>query len=300
MASVAVPAGSSQPAILPTAVIDIPRPGVAAPVAPQPIAQPASQPILAANAADLAQAGYARLRAGQSAQAAALLDAALALQPGNRQWQADRAALGRRWQIGGFALLRNGSVANAEAGAAASPVLGGGQIGASIAVLADPYARRPLAMVVRANIAADPAGIRSETAQAAIGIRQAILPGVSISAERLIAAGNAARNDWTLRLAAGGARGRFSGYGEAGVLGGGQVYAGGQASAQVLRVGPAVLAAATWASVQTGNPDVWRVDIGPALGVQFKGVRVQADYRYRAGGNAAPGSGPALTVSAGY
>lgn len=247
----------------------------------------------------LAQSAYDRLRAGQRRQAAALFDAALSLAE-NRQWQADRAALGRRWQIGGFALLRDGGSAGDLAIPAASPVLGGGQMGGSIAFLPDPYARRPLALVARANVAADPAGVRADTAQGAIGIRQALVPGVSISAERLIAIGNATRGDWTLRLAAGGMRGRFSGYGEAGVLGRGQAYAGAQASARLLRIGPATLGAGTWASLQTGAPDVWRVDVGPSITAHVKGVRLQADWRQRVAGNAAPGSGPALTISAGF
>ncbi|WP_353200691.1 hypothetical protein [Sandarakinorhabdus sp.] len=274
---------------------------MAMPAAPLPAAAPA-QPTVAtpvqfedAAAFRLAQSAYDRLRAGQRRQAAALFDAALGLAD-NRQWQADRAALGRRWQIGGFALLRDGG----SAGPAASPVLGGGQMGGSIAFLPDPYARRPLALVARANVAADRAGLRGDTAQAAIGIRQTLAPGVSISAERLIAIGSATRGDWTLRLAAGGVRGRMSVYGEAGVLGSGQAYGGAQASARLLRIGPATLNAAAWASLQTGTPDVWRVDVGPSISAQVKGIRLQADWRQRVAGNAAPGSGPAVTISAGF
>jgi len=247
----------------------------------------------------LAQSAYDRLRVGQRRQAAALFDAALSLSR-NRQWQADRAALGRRWQIGGFALLRDGGSAKDVSIPAASPVLGGGQMGGSIAFLPDAYARRPLALVARANVAADPAGVRSETAQAAIGIRQTLAPGVSISAERLIAIGNATRSDWTLRLAAGGTRGRISAYGEAGVLGNGQAYAGAQASARILRIGPVTAGAASWASLQTGTPDIWRTDAGPSISAQVKGLRLQADWRQRIAGNAAPGSGPVVTISAGF
>lgn len=276
------------------------------PIAPPP-APPAAAPMPAtmlpappaapeSPAFRLAQRAYDRLRAGQRRQAAALFDAAISLEPANRQWQADRAALGRRWQLGGFALLRDGG----SAGPAASPVLGGGQLGGSIAFLPDPFARRPLALVLRGNVAADPAGVRSETAQAAIGVRQALLPGVSISAERLIAVGSATSSDWTLRLAAGGSRGRLSGYAEAGVLGSGQAYAGAQASARLQRIGPATLCAGAWASLQTGAPDVWRVDVGPTISTGIKGIRLSADWRQRVAGNAAPGSGPAVTISAGF
>lgn len=278
---------------------------VLGPVASGPVASgpAASGPDRAFALADLA---YARLRDGDRRQAAALFDAALDLEPGHRQWRADRSALGRRIQLGGFALLRDGSPPGFNGpgsglpGVAASPVLGGGQLGASLAILADPYARRPLALVVRANVAADPRGVRRDTAQAAVGLRQALLPGVSLSAERLVALGPAAGNDWTLRLAAGGERGRFQAYAEAGALASGTLYGGAQAGARLLRMGPATLGAGAWASIQTGTPDVWRVDLGPVVSVAVKGVRLQADWRERVGGNAAPGGGPVLTVSAGF
>lgn len=292
------PTRPQQPAPLPP-----PAPSSAPPAVP-----PASVPPLD-PAFTLANAAYDRLRAGQRRQAAALFDAALALQPGNRQWRADRAAMGRRWQLGGFALLRDGgSLPNQPGsgppGAAASPVLGGGQVGGSLAFVTDPYARRPLALVARANVAADPQGVRGETAQLALGLRQALLPGVSLSVERLIPLGAATQGAFTARLAAG-ARlkplgQRLEAYGEAGVLDTGQVYAGGQARARVVRFGPATLNAATWASVQTGSTDVWRVDVGPSLNAKVRGIRIEADWRQRVGGNAAPGSGPVLTVSAGF
>jgi hypothetical protein len=292
--SLSVPTPPSQPAPpAPAATSSAPRP---VPPAGPPPPDPAFT---------LANAAYDRLRAGQRRQAAALFDAALALQPGNGQWRADRAALGRRWQMGGFALLRDGGPlpnqpGSGLPGAAASPVLGGGQLGGSIAYVIDPYARRPLALVARANVAADPQGVRGETAQLAVGLRQALLPGVSLSVERLIPLGAATQGAFTARLAAGASWQRLDAYGEAGVLDTGQVYAGGQARARVLRFGPATLNTATWASVQTGSPDVWRVDVGPQISAKVKGIRIEADWRQRVGGNAAPGSGPVLTVSAGF
>jgi hypothetical protein len=285
----------------PTSTPPTPTRPASAPPAPTPSPPTESQD----PAFRLAEQAYGQLRAGNRREAAALLDAALAQDPGNAQWQADRRALGRRWQLGGFSLLRDGGpLPNAPGaglpGAAASPVLGGGQMGGSVAYLVDPLARRPLAIVARANVAADSSGVRQETAQAAIGIRQTLLPGVTLSAERLIALGAATRGDWTLRLAAGGTRGRLDAYGEAGVLGNGTLYGGAQATARLLQIGPATLAAGSWASVQTGTPDVWRVDVGPSVTADWRGLRFQADWRERVGGNAAPGSGPVLTVSAGF
>ncbi len=279
------------------AIVPEPAPPAAQPEPPPGIMLAASAPPPEpAPAFRLAEAAYARLAAGQRRQAAALFDAALAVEPENRQWQRDRAALRQRWQLGGFSLLRDG----AGGGPAASPVLGGGQMGASIAFLPDPLARRPLALVARANVAAGSAGVQAETAQAAIGLRQTLRPGITLSAERLIALGSATRGEWTLRLAAGGETGRFSGYGEAGVLGSGGLYGGGQASARLFRLGPATLAAGSWASLQTGVPDVWRVDVGPSVSAQWRAVRLQADWRQRVAGNAAPGSGPVVTLSAGF
>jgi hypothetical protein len=279
---------------------------------PVPLPAPVIMPVPAPSAAPavtaftLADAAYARLRDGQRRQAAALFDAALAIAPGNAAWQADRAALGRQWQLGAYALLRDTPAAAANApgsglgGAAASPVLGGGQLGASVAFLPDPYARRPLALVARANVGATARGIDTNSAQFALGVRQALLPGVSLSAERLLPLGAGTRGEWTLRLAAGGSAWRISSYGEAGVLGSGTIYAGAQASARLLRLGPATLSAGSWASLQSGSPDVWRVDVGPSLSARVKGVRLQADWRQRVGGNAAPGSGPVVTVAAGF
>ncbi|MBC7492500.1 MAG: hypothetical protein H7241_08675, partial [Novosphingobium sp.] len=56
-----------------------------------------------------------------------------------------------------------------------------------------------------------------------------------------------------------------------------------------------------WAGGQKG---VGRVDIGPRASVSFRvkriGVRAAVDYRARVAGHAAPGSGPAFTLSAGF
>ncbi len=269
---------------------------------PPPIS-PAAAPYVPPAAFDMASQAYARLAAGDRRGAARLFDAAIAAGPDPRaaQWQRDRAALSRRWSGEAYALLRDGGTA----GPAASPVLGGGQSGAGLAWTIDPLARRPLAIVARTNAASDD----PESAQAAIGVRWRPLPGISISAERLIAIGAVARNEWTLRLAAG-AEGKqgpinWNGYGEAGVLGNGDVFAGGQARAvlPLARIGRLRIGAGPggWASIQTGGITTSRVDIGPSLVASTPigsfAVDVAADWRFRVAGNAEPGSGPALTVS---
>lgn len=56
-----------------------------------------------------------------------------------------------------------------------------------------------------------------------------------------------------------------------------------------------------WGGAQRGAS---RLDIGPTATLAFRlgpvGTRVSADYRWRVSGNAAPGSGPVLTLSAGF
>ncbi len=285
------------------------------PPAPPPDPAPAAE-----TAFDLATTGYARLAAGNRRGAAQALDAALAAGPGHPNaaaWLAVRRRLGRRWSGDGWWLLRQGSGSSL----AASPVLGGGQAGGSLAYTLDPLARRPLAVVARVAVAALPArrgiaprGLDSDGAQFAVGLRWTLAPGVSVTAERLIAAGPRARDDWAARLAAGtgGSRGRtvWSLYGEAGVIAGGDTYAGGQARAALriddggaLRIsaGPAA-----WASIQhgPGQPASSRVDLGPSLAVHLPlgraGFDVAADYRFRVAGNASPGNGPVVTVSAAF
>ncbi|MEO6041100.1 MAG: hypothetical protein ABIP41_04300, partial [Croceibacterium sp.] len=56
-----------------------------------------------------------------------------------------------------------------------------------------------------------------------------------------------------------------------------------------------------WGGAQKGAT---RVDIGPTADVTFRlgdtRGRVAADYRFRVAGDAAPASGPAVTLSAGF
>ena len=208
----------------------------------------------------------------------------------------------RRWSGDAYALFRDTGLA----GPTASPVLGGGQSGASLSYSLDPLARRPLAVFGRIYAAHDASNaIDPASAQAAIGVRWQLRPGISIAAERLIAIGAATSSDWNLRIAAGGER-RFrrisiDGYAEAGARGNGDVYAGGQARALVAlgRLGPLRLAAGpgVWGSVQSAAVVVGRVDIGAGVTARLPaGVAVTGEWRWRVAGNAAPDSGPAVTV----
>jgi hypothetical protein len=256
---------------------------------------------------DLAAAAYDRLAAGDRRGADKLFGAALAAAAGHdvpqaADWDRAQRQLRRRWSGDAYVLLRDSGLA----GPAASPVLGGGQSGASLFYSVDPLARRPLAVFGRVYAAHDNAiGIDPATAQAAIGLRWQVRPGISIAAERLIAIGAATSGDWNLRVAAGSARrvGRVDvdGYGEAGARGNGDLYAGGEAHARlpIGQIGSVQLAAGPglWGSVQSAGSVVGRVDVGVGATARLPaGLAVSGDWRWRVAGNAAPGSGPAVTI----
>jgi hypothetical protein len=71
----------------------------------------------------------------------------------------------------------------------------------------------------------------------------------------------------------------------------------------VTRLGPAELraGAGAWGGAQEGAR---RLDIGPSLSLGLAddqaAARLSADWRFRVAGRAAPGSGPAITLSAGF
>ena len=229
--------------------------------------------------------------------------------PRDAQWKAERKRLTRHWSGEVFSLLRDPGTPG-SVGPAAQPLLGGGQSGASIAYAFAPLARRPVSLTARINSAtgggngADPA-----STQAAVGLRWQVVPAMSLYAERLIAIGADARNDWQMRVAGGGngqrGRLRWNGYGEAGVIASGDVFAGAQGfgGMRVLRVkGSDVLAGAgAWGSYQTGTPDASAFDLGPSVATRLPlgrwSLDMSADYRFRVAGNALPGSGPALTIA---
>lgn len=97
------------------------------------------------------------------------------------------------------------------------------------------------------------------------------------------------------------------GYGAAGYVGG--YYASAFADGVAIAEKPV---AQTDAIKLSGGAGVWggaqrgasRLDIGPSAGLSAKlgaaNVRLQADYRLRVAGNASPGNGAAITLSAGF
>ena len=273
---------------------------------PEPL-QPAATPISAVVAAvptgtpdpgAAATAAYARLALGDRRGAVRLFDDALrSNDPRAATWRIQRAALIRRWSASAYSIVRG----DGPVGLAAEPVLGGGQSGGALAVTLDPLAPRPVAVTLRGSVGHDDGG---RSAFAAVGVSWRPLTGVTVAAERRIAVGPAAHDDWTLRLAGGvdltHGRLRLTAYGEGGIVGA-ATYAAVQARAAVsVRPGHFTLEPGVggWASVQHDRATVDRIDVGPGVIARAGRLTAEIDYRVRVGGNAAPSSGPVLTLSA--
>ena len=130
---------------------------------------------------------------------------------------------------------------------------------------------------------------------------------VHILAERRQDVGGAGRSAFAL-TAYGGASGRLPGglrgeaYAQAGVVGtrSRDLFVDGSVRVS-LPVGPVEAGASAWGAAQPGAA---RFDVGPhvsyRLPVRGATLRVQADWRFRIAGDAAPGSGPALTLAADF
>jgi hypothetical protein len=309
----AEPVSSTPAAAIP---VELNAPGDAP--APIPAAAPPIPTEFPAHGA--AAAGYAALATGERRAGAHQLETALALNPAAPNaplWQADLRALRKHWSFEGWALLRDAGAASA---ATAAPVLGGGQAGATIGYTLDPLARRPVTIIGRYNVAASGlafggGGYDRQTTQFAAGVAWRPNHWATVSAERLIAGGAFARDDWAARLALGGAGAAgpidWRAYGEAGIIGleRGDSYAGGLARAGWRLPAPGRLrwsaGAGAWASVQSSSGfSLWRADLGPSLAAEIPAgalrLETSFDWRFRVAGNAAPGSGPALTLVARY
>ena len=164
-----------------------------------------------------------------------------------------------------------------------------------------------LAASTRLTSALDSGGPRQ--AEVALGVAARPLAGgpVELIAERRVALSRDGRDAWQLRAAGGGAverRGwRLEGYAQTGVVGARarDLFADGQAHlshpvAGRLRLGAVVAGAA--------QPGARRLDAGPQLRLDLPAgstpVSLVADYRLRVAGNAAPASGPSLTLAASF
>lgn len=267
---------------------------------------------------DLATQGYAALRAGNRREGVALLSSAIAEDPKAAeapQWTADVRQLTRHWSGEAYSLARGAGNSDPLA---ASPVLGGGQSGATLAYSIDPLARRPVALFGRLVAAAGPTGgLDPDTTEGAIGVRWKPVPGIALDAERRFALGALARSTWAARLSAGHMQRVRLGqrpvlveaYGEGGVVGFERPdwYAGGQlrAATPLFQSGRISLdaGAGTWGGwQQSGGIEAARLDLGPSMRFQLKPFpfSAQIDYRWRGIGNAEPGSGAVLTIAGNF
>jgi len=197
-----------------------------APAAAEPPPPPPSPPTMLEQAWREASLAYTKLGAGDRAGAAEAFRLALSLAPDHPNaplWAAERKRLTRRWRVETYAFLRPEGTPSLPAG---TPVLGSGAVAAFVGYGIKPTARRPVEVFGRLYASSGLDGTASaETQQAAVGLNWRPLPGipVTLSAERLIAIGAFARNDWSIRMSGGHVerwRGvTFEGYGEAGVIG---------------------------------------------------------------------------------
>jgi hypothetical protein len=211
---------------------------------------------------------------------------------------ADTTIRPRRWSGSAWLLVRD------ERGAAAlapGGTLGGSQAGARLSYRID----GGLALSGRFYLPLR----RTGEAEVAAGIDwrpSARLP-VHLLAERRQDVGGEGRSAFALTLY-GGASGRLPGglwaeaYGQAGVVGVRSRDPFVDGSVRVaLPAGPVEIGGGAWGAAQPGAA---RLDAGPSvsyrLPVRRANLRLQADWRFRIAGDAAPGSGPALTLAADF
>ena len=230
---------------------------------------------------------------------------------------ADRAA-GPRWSVDGWLLVRpGGNMFNAPGAGLPGAVIpagfyGGSQGGLILRYFLAPGSRFRPALYLRASSGVE----RPRGEELAAGVSFRPVPGLPV---RLLAEGRVTRaaGGTIIRPAAAlvselpparlplGARAEV--YVQAGYVGGREstAFVDGQARVEKpllhatsfeLRAGGGV-----WGGAQRGAS---RLDVGPTATVSFHlgpvGTRLSADYRWRVAGNAAPGSGPVVTLSAGF
>ncbi len=308
------------PAVVRPADLSVPTPlppvaGLTQP-APLPEFGPASGPLEPSRVAAAHQlawmAGVAQLpiprfiidRLGQSGRTANLIPAEA------RPMQL--SAMGaRRWSADGWLLLRDGGVGLTAAGLP-SPSYGASQLGAVVRYRLMPASANRPAVFLRATSA-----VRSPRGEeVALGLSARPLAGLPVtlqaelratrqlSATTLRPALGAVTELPQLTLPAGFAA---AAYGQAGYVGGPDATAFVDAQVRVerrfARLGQSELhlGLGAWGGAQEGAR---RIDLGPTARINFPigsgQGRVSADWRVRAAGNAAPRSGPALTLSAGF
>ena len=200
--------------------------------------------------------------------------------------------------VSSWALWRPGDGAATAFGAG---TFGGSQAGvrATLPILSDQVPR--LALSARVS-----APLRRRGAEAALGVEwqpSAAVP-VRLLAERRQRVTGEGRSAFAM-LAHGGVSGRALGhgltldaYGAAGVVGARSRDPFVEGATTVTRpLGPVQVGVGAWGGAQPGTA---RFDVGPTVALPLRfgnaGMRVSLDYRLRVAGDAAPGSGLALTI----
>jgi hypothetical protein len=191
----------------------------------------------------------------------------------------------------------------AAANLAPGGMLGGSQAGVRLTYRIAGSPRRPLALSARLYAPLD----RPQAAEAAAGLDWrpfAALP-LHLLAERREAIGREGRSDFALLVHGGGERRllggrlRIDAYGQAGLVGtrSPDLFADGAVRA-AMPVGPVEVGAGAWGGAQPGAA---RLDVGPQLSARLPitrlNIRASAEWRFRIAGDAAPASGPALTIA---
>lgn len=201
-----------------------------------------------------------------------------------------------RWSASAWLFVREAGMAP---GLAPGGTLGGSQAGGRISYRLNAGAARPLALSLRAYV---PLGAPA-AAEVAVGIDWKPVAGLPVHmlVERRQAVGDQGRSGFSATAYGGvsDARAgpfRIDAYGQAGVVGArsGDLFADGSAKFSI-PVGRMKLGAGAWGAAQ---PGVSRLDVGPQASVRLPAnLTLAADWRFRAAGNAAPASGPTLTLS---
>jgi hypothetical protein len=203
----------------------------------------------------------------------------------------------RRLGLSAWAFLRGGGTASlAPAG-----MLGGSQAGAR-ATYRIAGRERPLSLSLRASAPLE----RPRGVEAAAGLDWRPLARVPahLIVERRQRLGRDGRSAFGATLYGGGEAMlgplRLDGYAQAGIVGLARrdLFADGAARA-ALPLGLLRVGAGAWIAAQ---PGLSRLDLGPhaALRLPRLHAALSADWRFRAAGNARPGSGPALTLAADF
>jgi hypothetical protein len=217
----------------------------------------------------------------------------------------------KRWSVDGWLLLREGGAGPVTAGLP-SPSYGASQAGAVIRYrLAPASGHRPSAYLRASSAVKAPRG-----EEVALGLSARPLAAVAVALQAELRATRLASGT-RLRPSIGavtelprftlpaGLSGEV--YAQAGYVGGpgSTAFVDGQVRIErrLARLGQGELRAGlgAWGGAQKGAN---RIDVGPSATLDFPlgggQGRVSADWRLRAAGNAAPKSGPAITLSAGF